>query len=95
MSTITLGYTKAIPIRRESQIGRILILLSLVLIAVAVLVIVVSANADSANQPSSISPIPVPVPTPAIAVLQLIPSETPAPSSVVGSQPSIVPVPTP
>ena len=54
MSTVTISYPNVIPIRRESQLVRILILWSLVLIAVALLVIVISANTDSIHPAPSI-----------------------------------------
>jgi len=97
MSTVTLSYPNVIPVKRGSQIGRMLIVISLILITAAVLVIVVSANTDLVDQApvSQNSITSIPVPTPPIVEVQPSLSATPVPSFVVESQPSISPVPVP
>jgi hypothetical protein len=99
MSATTLNYPNVIPVRRASAIGWILILTCLALLAVTILSIVSSTTRDAypvgRTAISQNAVIPIPVPTPPTAVIQPIPSETPAPSSTVASDPNIVPVPVP
>jgi len=100
MSTASLSYSDVIRVRRVPAIGQILVLSSLVLIAITSLAIVIStANADLASRAAvsqnSVALIAVSVPTPPTANIQAIPSETPAPSSGLASELSVVPVPVP
>ena len=99
MSTTTFSYPNVTHVRRASAIGWILILTCLALLAGTILGIVSSTTRDAypadRTAISQNSVIPVPVPTPPIAALQPIPSETPAPSSTVASDPNIVPIPVP
>jgi hypothetical protein len=100
MSTITLSYPNVIPAKRTSAIRLILILASLALLAGTILSIVISTTQDTypANHVSALqnSVVPIPVPTPPPAVIQSIPSETPAPpASGIGQTVVAVPVPTP
>lgn len=101
MSTIALNYPNVPRVRHTSAIGLILIITSLALLTSAILSIVFSANRDI-NPTDAIltwqnSVIPIPVPTPPNAVIQPIPSQTPAHLSASTSEPAIVPVlvPTP
>jgi hypothetical protein len=99
MSTITLIYPNVIRLRRASAIRLTMVMMILALITGATLVIVLSTNSSPSDRipvpQNSITPISVPVPTPPIAVLQPVPSETPAPFSGVRSEPSVVAVPVP
>ena len=98
MSTTALNYPNVIQDRPVQSIRVILMMISLALIASRILVIVFSTTRDT-NPVDFVSVvqnsvIPIPIPTPP-ATVQPISSETPVPSSAVGSEPSVVPVPIP
>jgi hypothetical protein len=101
MFTITPTYPNIIRVRRLLAIGltAILILTSFVLIVAAILVVVLSITQD-AYQADKIPVVqnlisPIPIPTPPTAGLLPVPSETPSPTIVEVSGPSLLPVPVP